>query len=177
MARRALGLLLPLGLCLGGELAARGAAVPGKVDFNFQVRPLLSDRCFKCHGPDEKSRKAKLRLDRSESAYSVRGEKPGRRALAPRHPERSEMYRRIMTSNADEQMPPPNSGLVLNAGEKELIRRWIEQGAEYKPHWSLIPVGRPKAPAPRARARVRNPIDAFVAEGLEAEGLALAPEA
>jgi hypothetical protein len=158
-------------------LAARGAAAPGKVDFNFQVRPLLSDRCFKCHGPDEKSRKAKLRLDRSESAYSVRGDKPGRRALAPRHPERSEMYRRIMTSNADEQMPPPNSGLVLNAGEKELIRRWIEQGAEYKPHWSLIPVGRPKAPAPRARARVGNPIDAFVAEGLEAEGLALAPEA
>src|SRR5437588_7900935 len=110
------------------------------VDFNFQVRPILADRCFKCHGPDEKARKAKLRLDAAESAYAIRDQKTGTRAIVPGHPEKSELYLRITSSDDDTRMPPPQSKLNLAAGEKDVLRRWITQGAQYKPHWAFIPL-------------------------------------
>jgi hypothetical protein len=147
------------------------------VDFNFQIRPLLSDRCFKCHGPDEKSRKAKLRLDQAASAYAVLEPKDNIRAIVPGHPESSEAYRRITATDPDDKMPPPESGLSLNQTEKELIRRWIEQGAAYKGHWAFQPVRRPAVPQPAKSGRVVNPIDAFVEARLEKEQLHLAPEA
>jgi hypothetical protein len=148
-----------------------------KVDFNFQVRPILADRCFKCHGPDEKTRKAKLRLDLPESAYAVRDPQKQRRAVVPSHPEQSELVRRITTSNEDDRMPPAASNLMLSSQEKEMLRRWIEQGAEYKPHWAFIPVHKPAVPALKQFSQARNGIDAFVLERLRREGLALSPEA
>jgi hypothetical protein len=156
------------------------AALPdqsGAIDFNFQIRPLLSDRCFKCHGPDEKSRKAKLRLDVAESAYAIRDTATGRRAIAAGRPDQSEVYRRITAIEPEDRMPPVKSGLKLNPEEQEVIRRWIEQGAEYKGHWAFESVRRPRVPDPKDSARVVNPIDAFVVARLEKDDLSLSPEA
>jgi hypothetical protein len=144
------------------------AAKMPKVDFNFQVRPILADRCFKCHGPDEKARKAKLRLDLPESAYAVREDKTT--AIVPGHPEQSELFRRITTTDDDDRMPPPASNLTLSSEEKEVLRRWIEQGAVYKPHWAFIPVGEVPVPA-LADSQIRNPIDAFILARLLPQGL------
>jgi uncharacterized protein DUF1553/uncharacterized protein DUF1549/concanavalin A-like lectin/glucanase superfamily protein/cytochrome c len=157
--------------------AGRAADATDNVDFNFRVRPILSDRCFKCHGPDEKARKAKLRLDSAESAYSIRDQKTGTRAIVPGHPEQSELYRRITAPDDDDRMPPPASNLSLNDKEKELLRRWIEQGAQYKPHWAFIPVGKVAVPKNGGNSQARNSIDSFVLARMAREGLEPAPEA
>jgi hypothetical protein len=147
-----------------------------RVDFNFRVRPILSDRCFKCHGPDEKARKANLRLDMAESALGMR---KGRdlRAIIPGEPDKSELWRRISSRDPDVMMPPPGSKLELSAPEKETLREWIRQGAEYKPHWAFIPVREVSVPSVRDSTRIRNPIDAFILQRLEKEGLTLSTEA
>jgi hypothetical protein len=151
------------------------AAAPPNVDFNFQVRPLLSDRCFKCHGPDESARKAKLRLDTREGA--IKELEDGRAVIKPRDPVKSELVRRIFAEDEDDKMPPPKSNLKLSLAEKELLKRWVAEGAEYKSHWAFIPVGQVTPPQPRDKQRVRNPIDAFVLSRLETEKLRPAPEA
>ncbi len=148
-----------------------------KIDFSFHIRPILSDRCFKCHGPDEKTRKAKLRLDLPESAYAIRDPKTSEAAVVPFHPELSQLCQRITTTNQDDQMPPVDSNLVLTDGEKVLLRRWIEQGAEYKPHWAFRPVEQVPLPKLADDAPARNGIDAFVLARLQREGLKPAPEA
>ena len=158
-------------------LAARAAQAADRIDFNFEVRPILADRCFKCHGPDAKARKAKLRLDLPESAYALRDPQTGKRAVVPNHPEQSELYRRITTKDDDDRMPPAASNLTLTDEEKELLRRWISQGAEYKPHWAFISVQKPAVPSVSDQTQIRNPIDAFVAARLAREGLRLSPEA
>jgi hypothetical protein len=163
------------GAASNGRSAAATSADP--VDFNFQIRPILADRCFKCHGPDEKARKARLRLDAPESAYAVRDKDKGTRAIVPGHPEQSELCRRITAADDDDRMPPPASNLSLSGEEKELLRRWIAQGAVYKPHWAFIPVGTVPVPEPTDAAQVRNPVDAFVLARLASEGLQLSPEA
>src|SRR5574339_343677 len=94
---------------------------PARVDFNFEIRPILSDRCFKCHGPDEKSRKANLRLDLSDSAFALRDKKSATRAVVPGKPDQSEIVRRITSTDPDEQMPPPDSNLKISAEEIALI--------------------------------------------------------
>ena len=160
------------------SLSVAAAAEPsGKPDFNFQVRPILADRCFKCHGPDEKARKAKLRLDLPETALAYRDKDTGKPVIVPGKPDESELCRRILTTDDDDRMPPPASNLSLSDEEKQLLRRWIAQGAEYKPHWAFIPVGKVAVPKPDDAAQVRNPIDAFVLERLQREGLKLSPEA
>ncbi len=151
------------------------AADPVKVDFNFQIRPLLSDRCFKCHGPDEKARKAKLRLDLREGI--LKELEDGWAVVKPGNPARSEMVRRIFATDEDDLMPPPKSNLKLAAAEKELLKNWIAQGAEIKPHWSLNPVPPVERPQPRNSASVKNPIDAFVVARLETESFQPAPQA
>ena len=158
-------------------IGADAGQAADKIDFNFQIRPLLADRCFKCHGPDEKARKAKLRLDMAESAYALRDPQKQIRAIVPKHPEQSELVRRISTSNDDDRMPPPASNLTLTDAEKHLLKLWVAQGAEYQKHWAFIPVRKPPVPAVKHRASVRNPIDAFVMAGLAAEGLSFSPEA
>jgi hypothetical protein len=171
----ALFLLAGLSACLAAPASATNLAA--RVDFNFQVRPILADRCFKCHGPDEKSRKAKLRLDLPESAYAFRDAERQKRAIVPSHPELSELIRRITTDDTDDRMPPAASNLTLSEEEKNVLRQWIEQGAEYKPHWAFLPVHLAAPPVCQKASQVRNPIDAFVLARLEKQGMTLAPEA
>lgn len=143
--------------------------LPELVDYNFHIRPILSDRCFKCHGPDAKQRKADLRLDVKESAYAALKENPKAHVIVPGKPELSEVFLRISTTDTSMVMPPPNSNLSLTAHEIKLIQKWIEQGAEYQPHWAFIP---PKAPAvPEGSNWARNEIDHFIEATLDEKGL------
>ncbi len=163
-------------LLVGGLAQATfAAAEPSKVDFNFHIRPLLSDRCFKCHGPDESARKGKLRLDTREGA--LKELEDGSAVIKPGDPSQSELIRRIFTSDEDDLMPPLKSNLKLSSVEKELLQRWIAEGAEYKSHWSFIPVGQVTPPQTHDKQWVRNPIDLFVLSRLQAENLRPAPEA
>jgi hypothetical protein len=160
-------------LCLSSVVVA--AANSERVDFNFQIRPILSDRCFKCHGPDEKSRKADLRLDTQDGAFAICDKKTGARAITPHRSDCSEVIRRITSSDPEEKMPPSKSNQRLSAEEIALIRKWIEQGAEYKQHWAFTPVRKPPVPA-SASKWVRNPIDQFVLARLKRENLEPASE-
>jgi uncharacterized protein DUF1553/uncharacterized protein DUF1549/concanavalin A-like lectin/glucanase superfamily protein/cytochrome c len=167
------GVTLAMFLVFVAIVPSRGA--DRQVNFNHDIRPLLSDRCFRCHGPDEKARKAKLRLDTPDGA--LKAMKDGGFVIKPRDPGQSEVYRRITSKDPDDLMPPADSNLSLTPEEIELIKRWIEQGAEYKPHWSFIPVGQIAVPQTQQTSSVRNPIDAFVLERLEREGLTPSAEA
>jgi Protein of unknown function (DUF1553)/Protein of unknown function (DUF1549)/Concanavalin A-like lectin/glucanases superfamily/Planctomycete cytochrome C len=142
-----------------------------KLDYNFHIRPILADRCFKCHGPDDKARKAKLRLDKRDGAL-------GRGVLVPGKPDESELVRRI-TATDDDRMPPARSNLRLTQVEIELLRRWVAQGAEYKPHWAFLPVpDHVSVPDMRTpQTGLRNPIDGFVVARLEREKLNPSPPA
>jgi hypothetical protein len=171
-ARRAL-LLLTAAALLGLIAPARTPAAPPpaeKVDYNFHIRPLLADRCFICHGPDEKSRKAKLRLDDPRVALA-------RGAIVPGKPEESALIERI-TAEADRRMPPRKSNLSLSKDEIELLRRWIAEGAEYKPHWAFLPLpDRVPVPAVADQNWPTAPLDRFVLARLESEGLKPTPPA
>lgn len=140
------------------------------LEYNRDIRPILVDRCFSCHGPDSAARQADLRLDRRDDAIA-------RGAIVPGKPEESELYRRITSQDDHERMPPPSTKKVLNPSEIEMLRRWIENGAEYQPHWSLIPPVRPPLPEVKNSGWIRNPIDYFILAKLEAAGLEPAPEA
>ena len=148
-----------------------------KLEFNRDIRPLLSDRCFKCHGPDKASRKADLRLDQSESAYAERKKSHGH-AIVPGKPDQSLLVKRIFSTDEDERMPPQKSNLSLAPEEREKIRRWIAEGAEYQPHWAFIPLpdSVPVA-AVKDAAWPRNDIDHFILARLEKEGIKPSPEA
>jgi mono/diheme cytochrome c family protein len=161
---------------LAGLIAALAGRVPaaetaaGKIQFNRDIRPILSDNCFRCHGPDKNHRKAKLRLDVREVALE-------REAFVPGKPAESELIRRINATNEDDVMPPPSAEKRLTPEQKQLLADWIAQGAEYQPHWAYITPGRPAVPEVKNRAWVRNPIDAFVLRELEARNLQPSPEA
>ena len=154
-------------------LPARAADATQKIDFNSQIRPLLSDRCWTCHGPDENTRKAKLRLDTKDGAISS---KNGEHIINPGDPASSAVFQRITSTDPDEKMPPPDSNLSLSAGEIELIRRWIEQGANWETHWAFTPPREVQPPRMETK-RAGNDIDRFILARLEKEGLAPAPEA
>ncbi len=146
---------------------------PGRADelrFNQDIRPILAENCFPCHGPDSAARKADLRLDQRDAAVDMG-------AISPGDPEGSELLRRIQSDDPEEAMPPASSKKVLTDAQKELLQRWIQEGAEYELHWSLIPPKRPEPPTVQHEAWVRNPIDRFVLNRLEAAGLAPTPEA
>jgi Protein of unknown function (DUF1553)/Protein of unknown function (DUF1549)/Planctomycete cytochrome C len=147
---------------------------PDQVSFNRNIRPILSKRCFACHGPDAKTVKGKLRLDDRASAVKDRD---GHWAIVPKDPNASEVMARVTSKDAAKRMPPPEAGGPLSPGEIDLMRRWIALGAEYEGHWSFIAPKRPAVPAVRHRQAVRNPIDSFVISRLEAADLAPAPEA
>lgn len=141
-----------------------------RLEFNRDVRPILFDACISCHGPDSASRQADLRLDRREAAIDSG-------AIVPNEPDESELIRRIMSDDEMELMPPPETKKKLTAAQKEILIRWIREGAEYQPHWSLIPPKRPELPAVKDVAWIRNPIDHFIKARLESEGLEPAPQA
>src|SRR5687767_11601973 len=129
-------------LCVLVFALTASAAAPdaARVEFNRDVRPILSDTCFKCHGRDASARQADLRFDVHDEAIKVRENDAGEKytPLKPGDPSHSEAWRRISTDNPDDLMPPPDSHLALSAKQKEIIRKWIEQGAEYQPHWAFL---------------------------------------
>jgi hypothetical protein len=143
-------------------------------DFTREVRPILSQYCFKCHGPDDKTRKGELRLDIQEEA--LKPAESGAAAIVPGKAEASELVARILTDDEEKVMPPPSTKKALTAVKKDILKRWIAAGAEYKQHWAFVAPKRPAVPSV-GKARVQNPIDAFIAEKLAAEGLAQSPEA
>ena len=147
----------------------------GEVDFNRDIRPILSDNCFKCHGPDERTREAELRLDTRAGIFGDLG--GGYFPIAPGKPEDSEVIWRIRAEDEDDRMPPIDSGKSLSEEEKQLIRRWVEEGAEWKKHWSFETVQRPGLPDVSDMGWCRNGIDYFVLARLDAEGLKPVPEA
>ncbi|MEA3210220.1 MAG: hypothetical protein QOE70_3277 [Chthoniobacter sp.] len=151
------------------------ASAGTEVRFNRDVRPILSDNCFACHGPDEKQRKAKLRLDIREEA--LKPAESGDTAIVPGRPEQSELMRRIESSDREEVMPPPKSHKQLSALQKELLKRWIAEGAQYEAHWAFTPVVRPALPTVKDMAWPRNAIDYFILNRLEQAQLAPAPPA
>jgi hypothetical protein len=150
------------------------AAAEAPVNFHRDIRPILSETCFQCHGPDEKQRKAHLRLDTKDGAFSDLG---GYFAIVAGKPDESRLLQRITSTDSQERMPPPKSGKKLSAGQIDLLRRWIEQGAKWSEHWSFISPVRPAMPEVRNGRWLRNPIDAFILARLEREGLQPAPEA
>ncbi len=152
------------------------AVVPDTVDYNFHVKPILSDRCFKCHGPDEQSRDAGLRLDTPEGAFAALADDSTRYAIVPGRPELSEVIARINHPDPEERMPHPDSKLYLSDTEKQIIERWIAQGAEWKTHWSFIVPEKAPLPAVAKEDWPRHPLDHFVLARLEQEGLTPARE-
>jgi hypothetical protein len=151
------------------------AGGPDALDYNRAVRPILSNNCFKCHGPDEAERKAGLRLDLRESALV--SEYGGKKVVVPGKPAESALLDRIEAPADGKPMPPPSSGKKLTPAEKEVLRRWIAEGAEYREHWAFTPPRRPPLPEVRDASWARNPVDRFILARLEAEGLAPSPEA
>ncbi len=149
--------------------------LPLRVEYNRDIRPILSNNCWKCHGPDDKTRRAGLRFDVRDDA--VRLTKRGTAAIVPGKPDQSELVKRVLSADPEHRMPPPDSNKSLSEREKLLLRKWIEQGAEYQPHWSFIPVNRPAAPQMPAGSWPRGGVDQFILARLQAEGLRPAPEA
>jgi hypothetical protein len=160
---------------LAGALGATAAAGEDAIDFRRQIRPILSNNCFKCHGPDEGQRQAGLRLDRHDAA--VASLESGSTAVVAGDAAASALVARITAADPAERMPPLDSGKELSADEIELLTRWIEQGAPWGEHWAFVPPERPAVPAATEAGWVRNPIDAFVLARLERESLRPAPAA
>jgi hypothetical protein len=147
---------------------------PAKVEFNRDIRPILSDTCYTCHGPAKSTRKARLRLDTRDGLFSDLGEA---RVVVPGKLHESELWRRITAANPNKRMPPVSSGRKLSPRQVELLRRWIEQGAPWQDHWAFLPPQRPALPAVKNAAWPRNGIDPFILARLEKEGLRPSPEA
>jgi mono/diheme cytochrome c family protein len=147
---------------------------PKTVRFTRDVRPILSQNCFFCHGPDEKHREAELRLDLPAAAPADLG---GHAAIVPGKPDESELLRRVTSHDDDEMMPPPASKKArLSDDQIAILRQWIEEGAPYEGHWAFLPLSTDPPPTPRLADWARNPIDAFILARLEAEGLTPSPE-
>jgi len=140
-----------------------------KISFNRDIRHILSDKCFSCHGPDEGNRKAHLRLDLQNTAHE--------KAIEPGHPEKSELVSRIYHTDPDELMPPPESGKSLTDEEKSTLEQWIAEGAEYESHWAFIPPTRPDYPQVANKNWARNGVDPLILARIEAAELTPGEEA
>jgi hypothetical protein len=159
-----------VGLTASFALEAAEASKRTKLEFNRDIRPILSENCYACHGPDKNKRKAKLRLDDRASALSME-------AFVPGKPDESELVARVQSDDAEQVMPPPTSRKSLTPAQKELLTQWVAQGAEYQAHWSYVTPERPPVPAVRNMTWVQSPIDAFILSRLESKGIAPSPEA
>src|ERR1043165_5650607 len=176
---------LAIGVCAGmflvssmlGSRASEKKVLPpsGPIDFNRDIRPILSDNCFVCHGPDEQQRKAKLRLDTRDGALGKL--RSGGHAIVPGKVIESTLLQRILAEDASERMPPPKTNKKLSQTQIDLLKRWIEQGAPYTQHWAFVAPKRPPLPTVKRQGWARNGIDHFVLARLEKEGLQPAPEA
>ena len=168
-----------LALAVALLLTADAAIAADRVSFNRDIRPILSDTCFQCHGPDEKQRKAGLRLDLREIA--LKPAESGAPAIVPGKPTDSELVKRLLADD-DSHMPPANSGKKITPQQIELLKRWIADGAEYQGHWAFIPVTHPAVPNLKSeisnfKSQISNPIDAFILARLEREHLRPSPAA
>ncbi len=152
-------------------------AALGQIDFNFHVKPILSQNCFQCHGHDEESRKADLQLHTREGLYAPLRDDTARFVIVPGQPRKSELIRRITTPIAKDRMPPPESHRDLSAYDVAVLKTWVDQGASWKPHWAFIPPTRPDTPAVQRAEWPRNNLDAFILARLEREGLTPSDEA
>jgi len=150
--------------------------LPDEIDFNFHVRPILSDRCYKCHGPDEKARKADLRLDLEENVFSKIKDKETF-PIIPGKPWQSAVIERVLSHDPDFAMPPPESKLALTDEERATLVKWIEQGAKWKEHWAFIPPEKAELPKVKNESWTRNEIDYFVLNKLESLGFDPSQEA
>ena len=154
--------------------AAQSSPAAKPVDFNREIRPILSDTCFTCHGPDAKNQQAGLRLDTKEGAFADRG---GYQVIVPGKAADSRLFQRISAKEEPTRMPPPGAERKLTENQIELIRLWIDQGAKWDTHWAYTPPRRPSLPAVKNKGWARNPIDTFILSRLEREGLKPSPEA
>ncbi len=151
--------------------------LPEVVDYNFHIKPILSDNCYKCHGPDANKREAGLRLDLEAAAYAQLPENPGKYALVSGNPGKSLMYERIISDDPEAMMPPPDSNLELNEYEKRLIKKWIDQGGKYEKHWAFISPEKGKIPEIENQNWAKNEIDAFVLAKLNEREIVPSPPA
>lgn len=158
------------------EVAEAYDRLPEKIDFNFHVKPILSDNCYACHGPDEKARKANLRLDTEAAAFAPLENGQGYALIAGRAFQ-SEAIRRILTADPETVMPPPASNMQLSPDQKATLIKWLEQGGEWKPHWSFIPPKKAELPEIEQQEFPQNPIDYFVLAELERSGLSFSARA
>ncbi|WP_202921863.1 PSD1 and planctomycete cytochrome C domain-containing protein [Anatilimnocola aggregata] len=161
------------GVSLPGETA--GQEQPAKIDYNRQIRSILSDKCYRCHGPDAAERKGGFRLDERESA--VKPADSGEHPIVPGKPAQSELLRRIMSDDLDVQMPPPSLNKKLTAEEEDLLKAWIAAGADFQQHWSFVPPRQPALPVVKDRGWTANSIDHFILAKLEKAGLTPSPAA
>jgi len=169
-----LRLAIPIfSFCLPLSFAAQVAR--GDVDYNRDVRPILAENCYRCHGPDAAERKAGLQLDMEEAAFAAL--KSGGHAIVRGDVSKSELIARITASDSSDLMPPPDSGKTLGPAEIETLRRWVKEGATWSEHWSFVAPVRPPLPAVKDVSWIRNPIDRFVLARLETEGLRPSAEA
>ncbi|HRI58444.1 MAG TPA: PSD1 and planctomycete cytochrome C domain-containing protein [Saprospiraceae bacterium] len=173
------------------ENRAGEVQLPEVVSFNFHIRPILSDRCFKCHGPDEKKREAGLRFDTQDGAFAALNSTPDpdsstryvpppvgggvetqpHYAIVPYHPEQSTLIQRIFSTNPDSMMPAPDSHLSLSDFEKKLLKKWIEQGAKWEKHWAFIAPQKPDIPEVKNKKWARNEVDFFILQKQQEHGL------
>lgn len=151
--------------------------IPELVSYNFDIRPILSDKCYACHGPDANKRQADLRLDIADSVYQALKDNPTAHALVPGKPEQSEVFNLISSPDTSILMPPPSSNLKLTAREVSLIKKWIEQGAKYEKHWAFVPPKSPPLPVIADKQWVKNEIDYFILNKQEKKGIEPNPEA
>ncbi len=155
-----------LSIALLAQLVPMAMSLAAEIDFDRQVRPILADKCYACHGPDQAQRQADLRLDTQEGALADLG---GYAPIVPGQPDKSELVRRIY-AEGDEAMPPAEHIKQLSASEKQILFEWIEQGATWQAHWAYLPPKRHPTPGTQNSAWCQNWIDAFVLERLEREG-------
>ncbi|MEX2569089.1 MAG: PSD1 and planctomycete cytochrome C domain-containing protein [Cyclobacteriaceae bacterium] len=146
-------------------------SLPDQISYNFHIRPILSDNCFACHGPDANKREANLRLDLEKEAFQALKEHPEKHPLVPGKPGKSEVYQRIVSEDPGEKMPPPDSKLTLADEQIKMIEKWIRQGAQYEPHWAFVPPKKPKLPEIEQTQWPTNPIDYFILNKQEEKGL------
>jgi hypothetical protein len=163
----------PSGLLLKGcllvVLLTQGVVADDRVQFNQDIRPILSNHCFPCHGPDENNRESGLRLDKRETALKLADS--GKAAIVPGHPAESELIQRVFAEDSAVVMPPEDHSRKLTLAEKGLLRRWVTEGGAYEQHWSLMALRRPPIPEVKDCSWIRNAVDSFVLTRLEAEGL------
>src|SRR4051812_20868926 len=164
-----------MAVCFCGASSSAAEKNPGKIDFNRDIRPIFSENCYACHGPDKNKRKAGLRLDIKEEAFKK--QESGDFAIIPNSVKKSKLLNLTTSQDEDDRMPPSKFGKRLTKDQTTLLRRWVEQGAEWKPHWSYIPPERPSLPKVKNKGWPRTDIDYFVLEKLEKSKLQPTKEA